>query len=113
VAYFTLDPLGVILDTNLAGAILLGIKGSQRARFRFAAFVSADTLGTFNRFFDEMLNAKRKTACECTLSANEQRPEIRVAILAVLDESGLECRMVVMDSCAASVLIAPICPIIK
>ena len=27
VAYFTLDPLGVILDTNLAGAILLGIKG--------------------------------------------------------------------------------------
>ncbi|HSN64548.1 MAG TPA: Crp/Fnr family transcriptional regulator [Azonexus sp.] len=113
VAYFTLDPLGVILDTNLAGAILLGIKGSQRARFRFAAFVSADSLDTFNRFFDEMLNAKRKTACECTLSANEQRPEITVTILAVLDETGHECRMVVMDSRAASVLIDPACPVIN
>lgn len=113
VAYFTLDPLGVILDTNLAGAILLGIKGTQRARYRFAAFVSAETLDIFNRFFDEMLNGKRKTACECTLSANEQRPEIKVTILAVLDETGGECRMVVMDSSAASVLIEPICPIIK
>lgn len=113
VAYFTLDPLGVILDTNLAGAILLGIKGSQRSRFRFAAFVSADTLDAFNRFFDELLNAKRKSVCECTLSANEQRPEIRVTIQAVLDETGLECRMVVMDSCAASVLIAPTGPIIN
>ncbi len=113
VAYFTLDPLGVILDTNLAGAILLGIKGSQRSRFRFAAFVSADTLDAFNRFFDELLNAKRKSVCECTLSANEQRPEIRVTIQAVLDETGLESRMVVMDSCAASVLIAPTGPIIN
>ena len=112
VAYFTLDPLGVILDTNLAGAILLGIKGSQRARFRFAAFVSDDTLDTFNQFLDDMLDAKHRMTCECTLSANAQRPEITVTIQAVLDETGRECRMVVMDSCAASVLIAPSCPVI-
>ncbi|MGB7502678.1 MAG: hypothetical protein WBM25_09825, partial [Azonexus sp.] len=55
----------------------------------------------------------RKTACECTLSANEQRPEITVTILAVLDETGHECRMVVMDSRAASVLIDPACPVIN
>ena len=60
-----------------------------------------------------MLNAKRKTACECTLSANEQRPELTVTIQAVLDETGRECRMVVMDSCAGAVLIAPNCPVIN
>lgn len=33
ISYFTLDPQGMILDMNLAGAILLGIQRSKKSRF--------------------------------------------------------------------------------
>jgi hypothetical protein len=40
VGYFTLDPQGVIVDLNLTGAILLGVKGSQKGRHQFASSVA-------------------------------------------------------------------------
>jgi len=104
VAYFTLDPLGVILDVNLAGAVLLGIKGSQKNRHRFAAFVRADHVDAFNLFVDDVLHTNRKMVCEAVLSASSQRPEITVKIEAVPDEARRECRMVVMDITAEKAL---------
>jgi len=104
VAYFTLNPLGVILDLNLAGAVLLGIKGSQKKRHRFAAFVSSDTLGAFNNLIDGVLHSKRKMVCECVLLANEHRPEMNVKVEAVPDEAASECRMVVIDISAEKAL---------
>lgn len=98
VAYFTLDSAGVIIDLNLAGAILLGIKRSQKTRHRFAAYVTPETLPAFNRFFGEVLLAKDKKSCEVVLMATKQHPETVVKIDAVTDESGCECRMVVMDA---------------
>ncbi|HYO27957.1 MAG TPA: helix-turn-helix domain-containing protein [Azonexus sp.] len=104
VAYFTLDPLGVIIDVNLAGAVLLGIKGSQKNRHRFAAFVRADYVDAFNHFVDDVLHTNRKMVCDTVLSANSQRPEITVKIEAVPDEARRECRMVVMDITAEMAL---------
>jgi CRP-like cAMP-binding protein len=98
VSYFTLDPLGVIVDINLAGAILLGIKGSQKSRHRFAAFLRADCVQAFNHFVDDVLHSRKKLLCEAVLSANSQRPEATVRIEAVPDVDGHECRMVVIDS---------------
>ncbi len=100
VAYFTLDPLGVIVDVNLAGAMLLGIKGSQKIRHRFAAFVSPEHLEAFNHFVDEVLHTNQKMGCETVLTANAQRPETTIRIKAVPDESRRECRMVVMETSA-------------
>ena len=100
VAYFTLDPLGVIVDVNLAGAMLLGIKGSQKSRHRFAAFVSPEHLEAFNHFVDEVLHTNQKMGCETVLTANAQRPETTIRIKAVPDESRRECRMVVMETSA-------------
>jgi PAS domain-containing protein len=97
VAYVTLDAVGGILDVNLAGAILLGIKRSEHGRHRFAASVEPESLPTFNRFHAEVLDAKCKKRCEVVLAANNQRPEAIVRIEAVPDESGRECRMVVSD----------------
>lgn len=97
VGYFTLDPLGVILDVNLAGAMLLGIKGSQRNRHRFAAHVRTDLIKDFNQFVDDVLHIKKKRVFETVLSANAHRPEIAVRIEAVPDEHERECRMVVID----------------
>ena len=97
VGYFTLDALGVILDVNLAGAILLGIKRSEHGRHRFAASLKPECLPEFNRFLAEVLDAKCKKKCEAVLMASSQRPEAIVRIEAVADETGHECRMVVSD----------------
>lgn len=101
VGYFTLDRQGVILEMNLAGSILLGIKGSQKGRHRFASHVVEDNLPAFNGFFDEVLKATHKTQCEVGLLPTSHRAEACVRIEAVPDENGDECRMVVMDISAA------------
>ncbi|MDP3539447.1 MAG: PAS domain S-box protein [Azonexus sp.] len=97
VGYFTLNQQGVILDMNLAGSILLGIKGSQKGRHRFAAHVAPDDLAEFTRFFDDVLRARHKMVCEILLAGTVHRSTAHVKIEAVPDESGEECRMVVMD----------------
>ncbi len=97
VGYFTLDAHGAILQVNLAGAILLGIKRSQMGRSRFGAAVKPECLPEFNAFLDAVLKGQARNKCEITLMATSQRPEARVRIEAVVDENGGECRMVVMD----------------
>lgn len=116
VSYITLNREGVILDLNLSGAILLGIKGSQKSRHRFAAFVSPDNLNIFNQFLETVLPATQKTTCEIILSSTPQRPEATVRIEAIPNEAGDECRMVVSDitaeraaQLALSVLVNAIC----
>lgn len=97
VGYFTLDAHGAILQVNLAGAILLGIKRSQMGRTRFGASVSPEYLPRFNAFLDAVLKSQTHNKCEITLMATSQRAGVRVRIEAVADENGGECRMVVMD----------------
>jgi CRP-like cAMP-binding protein len=97
VAYFTLDASGYVLDLNLAGAILLGIKRSQKSRHRFMAYITAETLPVFNHFIGEVLLAKDKKACEIVLAATRTRCATLVRVEAVTDEGGQECRMVVMN----------------
>lgn len=95
--YFTLDVQGIIVDLNLAGAVLLGIKGSQKGRHRFAAHVVASDLPAFAQFHEAVLKARQKLVCEVVLSATSQRPEATVRIEAVPDDEGVQSRMVVTD----------------
>jgi len=98
ISYFTLDRLGVIVDMNLAGSILLGIKGSQKGRHRFASRIAPHDLAEFDQFFEGVFQAKDKSVREFTLAGTSQRPEeANVKIEAVPDENGGECRMVVID----------------
>ncbi|KAB2966817.1 helix-turn-helix domain-containing protein, partial [Zoogloea sp.] len=97
VGYFTLNAQGVIMQLNLAGAILLGVKRSQLGRSRFAAHVKPAFLPEFNAFVDEVLSGKARSKCEIALMATERRPELLIRIEAVADEEGRECRMVVME----------------
>jgi len=98
VGYFTLDPLGVILDMNLAGAVLLGTKGSHKSRHRFAAFLAPDCLTAFDSFVEEVLRTRMKLRCVSQLAANPHRPAINIRIEAVTDDDGRECRMVVLET---------------
>ncbi|WP_428827460.1 PAS domain S-box protein [Azonexus sp. IMCC34842] len=100
-SYFTLNRDGIIADLNLAGSILLGVKGSQKGRYRFDTHVTPADLPAFNLFFERVFAAKDKTVGEFVLSANIYRPEASVKIEAVPDENGEECRMVVIDISAA------------
>jgi len=97
IGYFTLNPLGVIVDMNLAGAVLLGTKGSQKSRHRFAAFLMPEQVDGFNRFVDEVLHTKKKVVCQSVLAANPHRAATPIRIEAVPDADGQECRMVVID----------------
>lgn len=97
ISYFTLDKQGVIVDMNLAGSILLGIKGSQKGRHRFASRVAPADLPAFDHFFEQVLQARNKTVGEFVLAATHHRAEATVTIEAVPDENGEECRMVVID----------------
>lgn len=98
VGYFTLDPLGVIIDMNLAGAVLLGTRGSQKGRHRFAAFLEPNHVDKFNSFVDEVLHSSKKLHCESVLAANAHRPVTNIRIEAVPDAEARECRMVVIDT---------------
>jgi PAS domain-containing protein len=93
VGYFTLNAQGVIVQLNLAGAILLGIKRSQNMRHRFAAAINSEYLPLFQRFFDDVLSNKSKKSCEMLLLPTSHNPETFVKIQAVPDESSEECRM--------------------
>ncbi len=95
--YFTLDTQGCIIDANLVGAVLLGIKGSERRRCRFGTYVEATQRPIFDGFIDEVLQGRDKKTCEIELAENKQRAKICVRIEAVADEHGRECRMVVSD----------------
>jgi diguanylate cyclase (GGDEF)-like protein len=97
VGYFTLDRHGVIIDMNLAGSILLGVKGSQKGRHRFAAHVAPDDLAAFNSYCAGVLQARHKMQCELALLPSTHRPASWVRIEGVPDENCEECRLVVLD----------------
>jgi PAS domain-containing protein len=81
----------------LTGAILLGIKRSEKGLHRFNAFVTSDDLPEFNRFLADVLNTQHKKICKIDLSFNAHLATASVRIEAVPNEEGSECRMVVID----------------
>ena len=97
VAYLTLDARGSIIDLNLAAAILLGVRRSQRERPHFAAAVTPEDLPGFKRFLAETLKGTSKQTCEISLLPTGRRPQLRVRIEAISDEACAECRMVLID----------------
>ena len=97
IPYFTLDEAGVIVQFNLAGAILLDIQRSHTRPHRFAAFVKPEFLPVFNDFLDEKLRGRCRRSCELVLLATAHHPERPVRIQAVTDESGREIQMAVLD----------------
>lgn len=106
VGYFTLDRSGLIIDVNLAGAVLLGFKASEKRRHRFADFLRPDCVEAFGQFVESVLQAGKKSLCELLLAANTRRPQVRIRIEAVPDDAGNECRMVVIDT--SNALLRPV-----
>jgi CRP-like cAMP-binding protein len=97
VGFVTLDAQGRIVQTNLAGAILLDIQRSQCQHSLFAHFLDHDSHAIFQQFHQEVLGGKCRRHCEVVLSATAHQPQRVVRIDATLDDEGQECRLVLID----------------
>lgn len=97
VGFVTLDAQGKILQTNLAGAILLDIQRSQCQHQMFSDFLDGDSQASFARFHHEVLGGQCRRHCVVQLTAAAHRSALRVRIDATADEWGVENRMVLID----------------
>jgi CRP-like cAMP-binding protein len=97
VGFVSVDPQGRVVQTNLAGAIMLDIQRSQRTLNPFVDFMEPSDRPLFQEFHREVLSGKCRRHCELTLCATAHRPEMVVRIDATLNETGDECRLVLID----------------
>lgn len=97
VGFVSIDAQGHVLQTNLAGAIMLGVQRSQPQALDFLDFVRAQDRALFTAFHQEVLSGKCRRHCEVTLHATARRSEMILRIEATLDEDGQECQLVMID----------------
>jgi PAS domain-containing protein len=94
--YFTLSPIGEILELNLNGANMLGKERSHLKNSKFGFFVSEDTRSTFNQFLDDVFNSGTKISCELVLAFNGSSP-VNVFLTGIASEKGEQCFVNVVD----------------
>ena len=97
IAYVTVDSQGIIRQTNLAGAIQLGLKRSEIGFYRFGDSVAEACQPSFARFLEETLTGRKRLQLEVDLVPTPQRPAATVIIDGIADENGSECLMVLTD----------------
>jgi PAS domain-containing protein len=97
VGFVTLDAQGRVLQTNLAGAILMDIQRSKCQHHLFSDFLDAPSQASFAQFHQEVLGGQCRRHCWAGLKATAHRQAMRVRIDATADEWGQENRMVLID----------------
>ncbi len=97
VGFVSLNRQCQVVQTNLAGAIMLGIQRSSAGHHHFEEFMSAQDQCRFQDFHQSVLSGKCRHHLEVTLSGTEHRAEMVVRIDGTLDESGEECCLVMID----------------
>ncbi len=97
VGFVSLDPQGRVLQTNLAGAIMLDIQRSQPTLTPLLDFIEPADQALFQDFHQEVLSGKCRRHCEVTLRATAHRAAMVVRVDATLDDLGDECRLVMID----------------
>ena len=97
VGFVSLDPEGQVVQTNLAGAIMLDIQRSQCTLRPFVDFIEPSDRPLFLDFHREVLSGKCRRHCELKLCATEHRAEMVVRVDATVSEMGDECRLVMID----------------
>jgi CRP-like cAMP-binding protein len=97
VGFVSLDKSARVLQTNLAGAIMLGIQRSQASCRAMTDFIVPSDQALFMDFHREVLSGKCRRHCEVTLSPTPHRPDMVVRLDATMDEMDEECRLVMID----------------
>ena len=97
VGFVSLDGQARVIQSNLAGAIMLGIQRSLVSLSPMAGFIQLADQALFSAFHQEVLSGKCRRYCVVHFSATANRAEMVVRMDATLNESGDECRLVMTD----------------
>ena len=96
VGYFTLDRAGMVLDSNITGAILLGqVRPGLHGR-SLAHYLTPGTRPDFSRMLDKAAEGTGKASCEVELESGTGVHRY-VLIEAVFPPDGGEYRLAVLD----------------
>ena len=110
VAYLMLDKHGLIQESNLTGATLLGVERSKLIQRRFAGFVDSVDSDRWHLFFTQLLKQNRRKSIDlqlnppngktlyvqldCLLSLNQEHsPQMRVALTDITERMAIEVRL--------------------
>jgi signal transduction histidine kinase len=74
VGYFSLDPLGRILEVNLTGSVLLNVDRSRLIGTRLVRFIAPLSPPVFPVFMDRLVSGAEKPTCEIILLKSGGRP---------------------------------------
>ncbi|MEO8198730.1 MAG: PAS domain-containing protein [Thermoanaerobaculia bacterium] len=94
--YFSLDREGMIVQSNLAAATLLGTPRAQLVGNRFAAYLSPADRSPFSALLKDLFSTGARFSRELTLAVKD-RPATTVKFDAVLSEDRQECRAMAQD----------------
>jgi diguanylate cyclase (GGDEF)-like protein/PAS domain S-box-containing protein len=97
VGFFTLTRDGVIVETNLAGASLLGMDRSKIAGKDFIRFIVSEKRQAFTNFLSRIFDGGGRQVCETILQKNMGVPALIVQVTANARKSGQECQLFVND----------------
>jgi len=97
VGLLSVDSQGQLIEANMSAAILLGISRSQCREYRFVDFLQSPSRDVFDKFHQEVLSGKCRRHCELGIQPGSHRAAAVVRLEAVVDESGEESRMVMID----------------
>ena len=94
--YLTLDTDGVVVQSNLTGAELLGVERARALGLRFADKVASVDRGVAERFIDTALRTRGEHSCEIQLVRYAQ-PNAVVAVEARRTPDGEQLRLALVD----------------
>ena len=95
VAYFTTDQRGLISETNLAGAGLVGSDRSQISGKSFLSFVDSADQARFQTFLANVFGSEEKQTCDVVLAQNARA---HVQIVAKATPGVSQAHLVVMET---------------
>ena len=88
--YFTLSPLGEIIELNLSAAKLLGKPRSKLIKKRLALFISDDTKEIFNQFIDGIFSNNNKQICDVILLL-ENKSQASISLTGIASQTNNHC----------------------
>jgi diguanylate cyclase (GGDEF)-like protein/PAS domain S-box-containing protein len=95
--FFTLTRESFIVDTNFAGASLVGLDRARLAGRNFMHFVAPDKRPAFAAMVTRLFEGSSKQVCETILLKNLGASQVLVHVSAFTRESAKECHLVVND----------------
>lgn len=110
IGYLTLDAKGIIRQSNLAAAQLLGPARQRLLGKRLASFIPKEDVDRFHHHFNAALQSEPKSQCELTLQRQDRQhsllrvrlESIRLRSSEATESLGSSCQMALIDITDAS-----------